>query len=92
MFMKEISSDGDVSTVSITCHTNQHLHKIHTCQVDVVYPASPLFLWNYNGSFSPIKLILLPILNYANNQTAKYGLNVTYNLSWAPHHLGRWPG
>jgi hypothetical protein len=73
MFMKEISSDGDVSTV------------------DVVYPASPLFLWNYNGSFSPIKLILLPILNYANNQTAKYGLNVTYNLSWAPHHLGRWP-
>ncbi|CAI8008073.1 Glutaminase A [Geodia barretti] len=73
MFMKEISSDGDVSTV------------------DVVYPASPLFLWNYNHSFSPIKLILLPILNYANNETAKYGLNVPYNLSWAPHHLGTWP-
>ena len=60
-------------------------------QVDVIYPASPLFLWNYNASFSPIKLLLLPILNYANNETAEYGLYMPYNLSWAPHHLGRWP-
>ena len=60
-------------------------------QVDVVYPASPLFLWYYNSTFSPIKLTLLPILNYANNNTAIYGLDVPYNLSWAPHHLGKWP-
>ena len=69
-FMKEISSDGDVSTV------------------DVLYPASPLFmLVDPDGFFKLLK----PILEYAVNNTAKYGLDVPYNLLWAPHHLGHWP-
>jgi hypothetical protein len=64
-FMKEISSDGDVSTV------------------DVIFPASPLFLY-----FSPdlLALQLIPVLEYANNATPNH-----YNLAWAPHHLGTWP-
>ena len=62
---------------------------IFPIQVDVLYPASPLFLW-----FNPdsLKLLLLPVLDYANNETAKYGIDIPYNLSWAPHHLGHWPG
>ena len=69
-FMKEISSDGDVSTV------------------DVIYPASPLFIWQAPQA---LFLLLKPIMEYAINDTAKYGLNIPYNLSWAPHHLGHWP-
>ena len=69
-FMKEISSDGDVSTV------------------DVIYPASPLFLWQAPQA---LFLTLKPIMEYAMNNTAKYGLYIPYNLSWAPHHLGHWP-
>ena len=69
-FMKEISSDGDVSTV------------------DVLFPASPLFVWKSPQSFY---LMLEPLLAYTNNETATYGLNVTYNLPWCPHHLGHWP-
>lgn len=64
-FMKEISSDGDVSTV------------------DVIFPASPLFLY-YNASL--LGLQLLPIFAYANNETSN-----PYSLVWAPHHLGTWP-
>jgi len=64
-FMKEISSDGDVSTV------------------DVIFPASPLFLY-YNATL--LGLQLLPIFSYANNET-----NKPYSLVWAPHHLGQWP-
>ena len=33
-----------------------------------------------------MRLILLPLLAYANNET-----NIQYNLPWAPHHLGHWP-
>jgi len=53
IFMKEISSDGDVSTV------------------DVVFPSSPLL-----AARAPeiLRRILIPILAYANNETAKYGL------------------
>ena len=93
MFMKEISSDGDVSTVGplqLFCMC-VHLFHFGYIQVDVVYPASPLFLWSFTSEFSPMKLIILPILNYANNQTAMYGLDIPYNLPWAPHHLGHWP-
>ena len=70
VFMKEISSDGDVSTV------------------DVIYPAAPFLLY-----FSPevLRLLHLPLLEYANNQTSTYGLDKPYNLVWAPHHLGVWP-
>ena len=31
---------------------------------------------------------LLPLLEYAQNQTAVYGEYIPYNLQWAPHHLG----
>lgn len=70
VFMKEISSDGDVSTV------------------DVIYPALPLFKYLYPSYF---RLMLVPLLVYGNNGTKPYGVNVPYNLSWAPHHLGQWP-
>ncbi|CAK9088834.1 unnamed protein product [Durusdinium trenchii] len=69
-FMKEISSDGDVSTV------------------DVIFPAFPLFLHVAPEFF---RKLLVPLMVYANNGTADYGLDVKYNLSWAPHHLGTWP-
>eukprot|EP00933_Yihiella_yeosuensis_P016422 TRINITY_DN14041_c0_g2_i1.p1 TRINITY_DN14041_c0_g2~~TRINITY_DN14041_c0_g2_i1.p1 ORF type:complete len:515 (-),score=81.71 TRINITY_DN14041_c0_g2_i1:77-1570(-) len=69
-FMKEISSDGDVSTV------------------DVVSPASPLFLYLYPEY---LRLMTEPLLVYGNNGTKAYGLDTPYNLAWAPHHLGVWP-
>jgi hypothetical protein len=64
-FMKEISSDGDLSTV------------------DVIYPASPFFLY-----FRPelLQLQLLPLFAYANNETYSH-----YGFPWAPHHLGFYP-
>jgi len=70
VFLKEISSNGDMSTV------------------DVIFPASPLLLY-----FSPetLRLLLLPLLEYAQNQTAVYGDYIPYNLQWAPHHLGTYP-
>eukprot|EP01119_Soliformovum_irregulare_P002109 TRINITY_DN121_c0_g1_i8.p1 TRINITY_DN121_c0_g1~~TRINITY_DN121_c0_g1_i8.p1 ORF type:complete len:471 (+),score=120.63 TRINITY_DN121_c0_g1_i8:117-1415(+) len=64
-FMKEISSDGDVSTV------------------DVIFPASPFFLY---FSTDLLKKLIYPILRYANNETT-----VTYDYVYAPHHLGTWP-
>jgi len=70
VFMKEISSDGDVSTV------------------DVIYPAFPMFQYLYPEYF---RRILLPLMVYASNTTGDYGIEVRYNLAWAPHHLGTWP-
>eukprot|EP00928_Gymnodinium_smaydae_P075059 TRINITY_DN5807_c0_g2_i1.p1 TRINITY_DN5807_c0_g2~~TRINITY_DN5807_c0_g2_i1.p1 ORF type:complete len:694 (+),score=93.34 TRINITY_DN5807_c0_g2_i1:73-2154(+) len=70
VFMKEISSDGDVSTV------------------DVIYPAFPFFQYLYPEYF---RLILMPLFVYANNATKAYGMDIPYNLPWAPHHLGHWP-
>jgi len=64
-FMKEISSDGDLSTV------------------DVIFPASPFFI-HHNPEL--MRLLLLPILAYGNNETS-----VKYNYPWSPHHLGFWP-
>jgi hypothetical protein len=49
MFLKEISSDGNVSTV------------------DVVYPASPVFLYT-NPTY--LKLLLEPLLSYAESTTS----------------------
>ena len=66
MYMKEQSSDGDVSTV------------------DVIFPASPFYL--YLSGAEQLRLMLLPLLAYANNET-----EVSYGLPWAPHHLGTWP-
>ena len=68
--MKEISSDGDVSTI------------------DVVYPAAPFFI---DQAPETLRRMLVPVLAYGNNETAPYGLDMQYNLSWAPHHLGTWP-
>ena len=66
LYMKEQSSDGDISTV------------------DVVFPASPFYLF-LNGA-EQLRLMLLPLLAYANNET-----EIDYGLPWAPHHLGFWP-
>jgi len=63
--MKEISSDGDISTI------------------DVIYPASPLFLLLDPGL---IVLLLEPLFAYANNETS-----TKYSSEWAPHDLGTWP-
>ena len=68
--MKEISSNGDLSTV------------------DVIYPAVPLYLYLGPETFQKV---LLPILEYANHNTNKYGEGKEYNLEWAPHHIGVWP-
>eukprot|EP00929_Paragymnodinium_shiwhaense_P011916 TRINITY_DN11831_c0_g1_i1.p1 TRINITY_DN11831_c0_g1~~TRINITY_DN11831_c0_g1_i1.p1 ORF type:complete len:720 (-),score=103.50 TRINITY_DN11831_c0_g1_i1:293-2452(-) len=69
-FMKEISSDGDVSTV------------------DVIYPAFPFYMYLMPEYF---RLLMEPLMVYSSNGTKAYGLDVPYNLSWAPHHLGTWP-
>ena len=55
----------------------------------MIFPASPLFLW---WDYKSIQLMLKPIMEYAMNNTYLYGLGVDYNLPWAPHHLGHWPG
>ena len=59
--------------------------------MDIIYAASPLILWSSNKLFPVTRIMLLPILDYANNATAKYGMSVPYNLTWAPHYLGHWP-
>jgi hypothetical protein len=51
--------------------------------MDVIYPGSPLYIYQapelaYN--------LLISTLEYANNAT-----NVSYNLAWCPHHLGKYP-
>lgn len=51
--------------------------------MDVIYPASPLYIYQapelaYN--------LLISTLEYANNATP-----TKYNLSWCPHHLGAYP-
>lgn len=70
VFMKEISSDGDVSTV------------------DVLYPSLPMFQYLYPEYF---RKMMEPLLAYGNNETKAYGMDMPYNLPWAPHHLGHWP-
>ena len=54
---------------------------LHTA--DVIFPASPIFL--YTNPYL-LELMMVPLLAYANNET-----NVQYNLPWAPHDLGEWP-
>eukprot|EP01112_Ceratiomyxa_fruticulosa_P005629 TRINITY_DN1637_c0_g1_i1.p1 TRINITY_DN1637_c0_g1~~TRINITY_DN1637_c0_g1_i1.p1 ORF type:complete len:717 (+),score=147.27 TRINITY_DN1637_c0_g1_i1:90-2153(+) len=51
--------------------------------MDVIFPASPYFLY-YNPSL--LEALLLPLLEYANNETWHY-----YSREYAPHHLGTWP-
>ena len=41
-------------------------------------------------SAETLRRMLVPVLAYGNNETAAYGLDMKYNLSWAPHHLGTW--
>jgi len=64
-FLKEISSDGDISTV------------------DVIFPASPFFLY-FNSEL--LKMAIEPLLAYANNETSN-----DYPFNFSPHHLGTWP-
>jgi hypothetical protein len=47
--------------------------------VDVIFPASPFFLWLHPEM---LRDLLIPVLAYGNNET-----NDPYNLTWAPHHL-----
>ncbi len=47
--------------------------------VDVIFPASPFFLWLHPEM---LRDLLIPLLAYANNDTTS-----KYNLTWAPHHL-----
>ena len=61
----------------------------NSVQVDVLYPGSPLFIW---WDYYSIQLLMKPILEYSINHTMLYGLDIRYNLAWAPHHLGHWPG
>ena len=60
----------------------------HPFQVDVMFPASPLLLWS---DPEVLRQIILPIFDYANNQTYKYGFKINYTYAFAPHHLGYWP-
>jgi len=50
---------------------------------DVAYPGSP-FLLRYNPEL--LKLMLLPLFSYANNETYD-----KYKFDFAPHHLGFYP-
>jgi hypothetical protein len=47
---------------------------------DVVYPASPFFL--ATASPETLRRMLLPLLAYANNETAAYGMPKDYNYDW----------
>ena len=68
-----------------------HIPYMHLMtQVDVLFPSSPFFLWT-DPTIAGLQQLLKPILEYSNNDTKKYGLYIPYNLSWAPHHLGKWP-
>lgn len=51
--------------------------------VDVIFPASPLYL---RESPDLLWRLLTPLFEYANNAT-----DIPYNLAWAPHHLGLYP-
>ena len=64
-WMKEQSTDGDLSTV------------------DVIFPASPFYIYLAPEA---LRVMLLPVLDYANNATY-----IKYNRPFAPHHLGLWP-
>jgi hypothetical protein len=51
--------------------------------MDVIYPGSPLYIYqNPQLAYN----LLISTLEYANNAT-----NVSYNLAWCPHHLGKYP-
>lgn len=65
VYLKEISSNGDMQTV------------------DVVYPASPAFIYT-NPRI--LELLLLPMLRYANNET-----DVPYTEPFSPHEIGVYP-
>ena len=51
--------------------------------VDVIYPASPMLLYT-NPEL--LKLLLIPVLEYANNQTY-----VKFGDPYSPHQLGTYP-
>lgn len=46
----------------------------------MVYPASPFFL--ATASPETLRRMLLPLLAYANNETAAYGMPKDYNYDW----------
>ena len=91
MFMKEISSDGDVR-LSHFCRSDE-IDNVMTdfnggrgvsCQVcrrrnrpSILTSRSPLFTYMAPET---LRLILLPLLAYANNET-----NIPYNLAWLRH-------
>jgi len=54
--------------------------------VDVVFPASPVFL--HQNPFL-LKKLIIPHLVFASQDPSLNGCN--YNKAWAPHHLGQWP-
>jgi hypothetical protein len=51
--------------------------------VDVIYPSSPMFLYT-NSEL--LKLLLIPVLSYGNNQTY-----VKFTDPYSPHQLGTYP-
>ena len=81
----------NVACVHMLSSPIQFLQSMSLCvyqQVDVLFPASPYFLWTASNI---LELLLKPVLEYSINDTEKYGLYIPYNLNWAPHHLGKWP-
>jgi len=65
LFLKEISSDGDLQTA------------------DVIFPASPLFLY---ANVSLLQMMLDPLMRFANNETWN-----PYTDPYSPHQLGVYP-
>ena len=65
VYLKEISSNGDMQTV------------------DVVYPASPAFIYT-NPRI--LELLLVPMLRFANNDT-----ETPYTEPYSPHEIGLYP-
>lgn len=51
--------------------------------MDVIYPASPALL---HSNPELLKLLLIPVLAYANNETF-----IKFGNPFSPHQLGRYP-
>lgn len=92
-FLKEISTNGDMQskyTGSPTYTSTDILisrdfsdRSLGFVAMDVVFPASPMLLYT-NPEL--LRLLLVPVLNFANN-----GTDTPFTNPFSPHQLGTYP-